>query len=108
MPGSGTRYDDLRALFFNCTLKCSPERSNTQGLIEVSAAIMQKQGVAMETVRAVDHDIATGVWPDMTDHGAVSDAWPGLYEKVLAADVLVISVQGDRPLPDAVAARLRR
>ena len=108
MPGSGTRYDDLRALFFNCTLKCSPERSNTQGLIEVSAAIMQKQGVAMETVRAVDHDIATGVWPDMTEHGAVSDAWPGLYEKVLAADVLVISVQGDRPLPDAVAARLRR
>jgi hypothetical protein len=69
---------------------------------------MQKQGVAMETVRAVDHDIATGVWPDMTDHGAVSDAWPGLYEKVLAADILVISVQGDRPLPDAVAARLRR
>ena len=51
---------------------------------------MQKQGVAMETVRAVDHDIATGVWPDMTDHGAVSDAWPGLYEKVLAADILVI------------------
>ena len=108
MPGNGTRDDDLRALFFNCTLKCSPERSNTQGLIEVSAAIMQKQGVAMETVRAVDHDIATGVWPDMTDHGAVSDAWPGLYEKVLAADILVISVQGDRPLPDAVAARLRR
>ena len=48
MPGNGTRYDDLQALFFNCTLKCSPERSNTQGLIEVSAAIMQKQGVAME------------------------------------------------------------
>jgi hypothetical protein len=43
MPSNGTRYDDLRALFFNCTLKRSPERSNTQGLVDVSAAIMQKK-----------------------------------------------------------------
>ncbi|MCX4634917.1 hypothetical protein QT196_31030 [Streptomyces sp. P9-2B-2] len=27
------RYDDLRALVFNCTLKRSPERSNTQGRV---------------------------------------------------------------------------
>jgi hypothetical protein len=27
-------------------------------------------------IRAVDHDIATGVWPDMTEHGAATDAWP--------------------------------
>ena len=78
MPSNATRYDDLRALFFNCTLKRSPERSNTQGLIDVSAAIMQKQGVAVETIRAADHDIATGVWPDMTQHGAATDAWPDL------------------------------
>ena len=31
------RYDDLRALFVNCTLKRSPERSHTEGLIDVSA-----------------------------------------------------------------------
>ena len=54
------RYDDLSALFFNCTLKPSPQLSNTQGLIDVSAAIMGKQGVRTETIRAVDHDIATG------------------------------------------------
>jgi len=78
MTTNGTRYDDLRALFFNCTLKRSPECSNTQGLIDVSAAIMQKQGIAVETIRATDHDIATGVWP-------------GLYEKVLAADILVVA-----------------
>jgi hypothetical protein len=28
------RFDDLRALFINCTLKRSPERSRTQGLID--------------------------------------------------------------------------
>jgi hypothetical protein len=26
--------------------------------------------VEVEEIRAIDHDIATGVWPDMTEHGA--------------------------------------
>ena len=91
MTSTDPRYDDLTALFFNCTLKPSPELSHTQGLIEVSAGIMRKQGVRVETIRAVDHDIATGVWPDMTEHGAAADSWPQLYPKVLAADILVIA-----------------
>jgi hypothetical protein len=32
------RFDDLRALFVNCTLKRSPEPSHTQGLIERTAS----------------------------------------------------------------------
>jgi hypothetical protein len=71
MADAGPRYDDLAALYINCTLKPSPQLSHTQGLIDVSAAIMRKQGVRVETIRAVDHDIATGVWPDMTEHGAL-------------------------------------
>ena len=55
------RYDDLSALYINCTLKRSPERSHTQGLIQLSANILEKQGVHVEHLRAVDHDIATGV-----------------------------------------------
>jgi multimeric flavodoxin WrbA len=84
-------YDDLRALFINCTLKRSPAPSNTEGLLEVSRRIMLKQGVDAEVIRAVDHDIATGVWPDMTEHGWATDAWPAIQEKVLAADILVIA-----------------
>ena len=78
-PGNGEggwRFDGLRALYVNCTLKRSPERSHTQGLIDVSRSIMEGHGVAVEELRAVDHDIATGVWPDMTEHGWASDAWP--------------------------------
>lgn len=86
-----TRYDDLRALFINCTLKRSPERSNTEGLIDVSRNILAKQGVEVEVIRAIDHDIATGVWPDMTEHGWESDEWPAIQEKVMAADILVIA-----------------
>ncbi|MEV5574195.1 flavodoxin family protein [Spirillospora sp. NPDC052269] len=83
-------YDDLRALFINCTLKRSPETSNTQGLIDLSAHIMRKQGVHVDEVRAVDHDIAPGVWPDMTEHGWPSDEWPELQGQVMAADILVL------------------
>ena len=89
-PGPPARYDDMTALFVNGTLKRSPERSNTEGLIDVSRGIMESQGVRVELIRAVDHDIATGVWPDMTEHGAATDEWPALYEKVLAADILVL------------------
>ncbi len=83
-------FSDLRALFVNCTLKKSPERSHTQGLMDIAIAIMEKNGVSVENVRAVDHDIAIGVWPDMTEHGADRDDWPALYEKVRAADILVL------------------
>ncbi|MGP3949483.1 flavodoxin family protein [Streptomyces sp. 7N604] len=85
------RYDDLRALFINCTLKASPETSNTQGLVDISRGIMEREGVRVDQIRAADHDIATGVWPDMTEHGAASDEWPQLYERVLAADILVLA-----------------
>ena len=84
-------YDDLRALFFNCTLKRSPGRSNTQGLIDRCARVMRAQGVEVEEIRAVDEDIATGVWPDMTEHGWAVDAWPRIHPRVLAADILVIA-----------------
>ncbi|CAL9359758.1 8-demethyl-8-aminoriboflavin-5'-phosphate synthase [Streptomyces sp. enrichment culture] len=85
------RYDNLRALYLNCTLKRSPETSNTGGLIDISRAVLESQGVRTEVVRAIDHEIATGVWPDMTEQGWERDAWPALYEKVLAADILVLA-----------------
>jgi multimeric flavodoxin WrbA len=84
------RFDDLRALYVNCTLKRSPEPSHTQGLIDRSRSIMERHGVAVAELRAVDHDIATGVWPDMTEHGWPTDAWPGIYRQVLEADILVL------------------
>ncbi|HYT40077.1 MAG TPA: flavodoxin family protein, partial [Acidimicrobiia bacterium] len=78
-----TRWDftDLRALFINCTLKRSPELSHTQGLADISMEIMRRQGVTVDGIRAVDHDIATGVWPDMTGHGWDVDEWPEIFEK---------------------------
>lgn len=89
-PGAQVpRFEGPRADFVNTTLERSPEVSNTDGLIELSAGIMRGHGSQVETVRAVDHDIATGVRPDMTEHGRARDARPELFERVPAADVLM-------------------
>ncbi len=84
-------FSDLRALFINCTLKRSPEVSNTQGLVDLSMEIMRRQGVTVDCVRAIDHQIATGVWPDMTEHGWDRDDWPPMFEQVMASDILVLA-----------------
>jgi multimeric flavodoxin WrbA len=84
------RYDDLSAVYVNCSLKPSTELSHTQVLADRSIAIMREHGVSVEVVRAVDHDIAPGVWPDMREHGAARDDWPALYERIAAADILVL------------------
>lgn len=87
---SPSDFSDLKALFLNCTLKRSPEVSNTEALIGISQAIMEANGVKTEVLRPVDSQIATGVYPDMTEHGWPTDEWPEIYEKVKAADILVI------------------
>lgn len=83
-------FSDLRALFLNCTLKRTPELSHTEGLINVSRAIMEKNGISVDMLRPVDFAVAYGVYPDMKEHGYDRDDWPEIYEKVKAADILVI------------------
>src|SRR4051812_32206300 len=83
-------FSDLRALFINCTLKRSPELSHTDGLAAISIGILERNGVHVDHIRAVDHVIATGVSPDMTEYGWERDDWPALYEQVVAADILVL------------------
>jgi multimeric flavodoxin WrbA len=84
-------FSGLKALYFNCTLKKSPGVSNTEGLVKVSTTIMEKHGVDVEVIRPVDHDIATGVYPDMREQGWDTDEWPEIYKKVQAADILIIA-----------------
>jgi multimeric flavodoxin WrbA len=88
---SQTDYSDLKALFLNCTLKRSPELSHTNGLIAIAQAILEKNGVRVETLRPVDFAIAYGVYGDMTQHGWEDDAWPQIFQEVMAADILVLT-----------------
>lgn len=91
MSETELNFSDLKALYFNCTLTKSPEPSHTDLLIESSRKIMEKQGVQAEVIRAIDHDIATGIYPDMREHGWETDEWPEMYEKVKAANIVVVA-----------------
>lgn len=83
-------FSGLKALFINCTLKKSPALSHTQGLMNMSRAIMEANGIETETIRAVDHKIAFGVYPDMKEQGWDYDDWPQIQEKVMKANILVL------------------
>jgi multimeric flavodoxin WrbA len=91
MADTDSNFSDLKALFFNGTLTKSPGKSHTDRLIDISRNIMGKQGVSTEVIRTVDHDIASGVYPDMREQGWDSDEWPEIYKKVLDADILVLA-----------------
>jgi multimeric flavodoxin WrbA len=77
----------MKALFLNCTLKSSPETSNSEALAKLVAAALQEEGVETEFVRLVDHTIVPGVESDMGD----GDEWPQIREKVLGAEILVFA-----------------
>ena len=62
-------FSELKAMYVNCSLKRSPELSHTQGLMDVSMKIMEKEGVQVKCIRLADYDIAPGVYPDMTEFG---------------------------------------
>jgi multimeric flavodoxin WrbA len=85
-------YSGLKAYFINCSLKRSPEQSHTQGLMDISMEMMRRVDVEVDCIRAIDYDIATGVWPDMTEHGWDKDDWPQFFEKVMEADILVLGM----------------
>ncbi|HCH35017.1 MAG: hypothetical protein UY35_C0008G0037 [Candidatus Saccharibacteria bacterium GW2011_GWC2_48_9] len=85
-----SNFSGLKALFFNGTLKRSPEVSHTEGLLRASAALMEEVGVSTEIIRTIDHDIATGVQPDMREHGWDRDEWPDIFKKVEDADIVVV------------------
>lgn len=83
----------LRACFINCTLKRSPAPSHTDRLLGAVAQLLEGQGVTVDHVRAIDHRIATGMSPDMTQDETApwsEDAWPAIFDRVMAADILVL------------------
>ncbi len=83
-------FSGLKAMYVNCTLKKSPATSHTQGLMDLSMRIMRKEGVEVDQLRLIDHEVASGVYPDMREHGWERDEWPTLFKRLFAADILIV------------------
>lgn len=77
---------NLKALFLNASLKDSSESSHTDALSEEVQEIFVKEGVESEILRLADYKIALGVSGDMGE----GDEWPKVFEKVMAADIVII------------------
>jgi multimeric flavodoxin WrbA len=77
----------VKAVVINCTLKKSPEPSNTEALAEVVIGELRKRGVEVETIRAVDLDIPPGVRTDLGQ----GDPWPDVHAKLVGSQILVFA-----------------
>ena len=77
----------LYALFLNCTLKKSPETSNTESLCNLLIERLKAHEPDIETeiVRVVDYDVKPGV---SNDEGE-GDEWPKILEKIKRCNIIV-------------------
>ncbi len=83
-------FAGLSALFVNTSLKKDGAESHTRLLMNASSAIMESVGIRTDHLHLLDHEVPPGVYPDMTEHGWERDDWPALWEKVKAANILVV------------------
>jgi multimeric flavodoxin WrbA len=89
MNNLNTKYNDISALYINCSIKKDKTKSHTQTLMNKAAYIMESQGVKVEHLYALDYKIAFGMIKDGAPEGQ-ADEWPAIQQKILNADILVI------------------
>ncbi len=91
----------MKALIINCTLKASPEPSNTEALAKVVADKLREDEVEVTEVRAVEKNILPGVESDMGE----GDEWPPPRGDP-RPDILVIATPTWLARPSSVAQRV--
>lgn len=76
----------LNAVFLNCTLKKSPEVSNTEALARHVVEWFDQMNVTSEIVRVVDYNVPFGV----SSFEGEGDEWPLILEKIKSSDIIVV------------------
>jgi multimeric flavodoxin WrbA len=87
MTESASTPQPLSALALVCSLKASPAPSSSDLMARQILEELGKHGVTGDVVRVVDHDVKPGVEIDMGQ----GDAWPAIRERMMAADILIVS-----------------
>lgn len=92
----------LRAVALVCTLSPSPAPSSSQLLAEQTMAALAEHGVTGRTIRIADHDVRPGVKTDMGE----GDAWPGIRDMIMGADIMVLATPIWLGHPSSIAQRV--
>jgi multimeric flavodoxin WrbA len=92
----------LKALVLNCTLKASPETSNTEALASEVLTALRERGAEGQMLRMVDYDIKPGVTSDEGE----GDQWPSIHSQILNAAILVIATPTWLGHPSSIAQRV--
>jgi multimeric flavodoxin WrbA len=77
---------ELKAVLLNCTLKKSPEVSNTEALARKVVEWFNRLDVESEIIRVVDYNVPFGV----SSYEGEGDEWPLILAKIKAADIIVV------------------
>jgi multimeric flavodoxin WrbA len=77
----------LTALALVCSLKPSPAESSSQLMADQVLDALSQHGVSGTSIRLADLNVKFGVEADMGD----GDEWPSVRERILAADILIVS-----------------
>jgi len=91
----------LRALALVCTLTPSPGSSSSELIAQQVVDALAEHDVTGELVRLIDLDIKPGVETDM----GTGDDWPAVRERIMAADILLVSTPIWLGHPASVAQR---
>jgi multimeric flavodoxin WrbA len=78
---------ELSALVLNCTLKPAPTASSSERLGREVLDALAEHDVRGEQVRVIDERVSFGVQVDEGD----GDGWPGLRQRMLDSDILVMA-----------------
>lgn len=79
----------MRATCLVCTLKRSPEESNSESLAQVVLSALREEDVQTDVIRLADHQIDFGVVSEAISDG---DEWPAIRERILASEILVMAI----------------
>jgi multimeric flavodoxin WrbA len=91
----------MKALILNCSLKPSPEPSNTATLATVVADALRERGVEVAEIRLADRAIPPGVETDLGE----GDEWPEVHDQVLDSEILVFATPTWVGRPSSIAQR---
>nr|WP_228454413.1 NAD(P)H-dependent oxidoreductase [Streptomyces alkaliphilus] len=89
-------------MILNCTLKPSPEPSNTERLAEVVGEALRERDVEVTGLRLADLNIPPGIGTDLGGE----DRWPEVHERLVNSEILVVATPTWVGHPSSIAQRM--